>query len=61
MKVFVLIERTSIEYEGSSDEIKEVHLDKDKAIARKNYMNKYYGKCGFKEVSYFIDSHEVIE
>ena len=61
MKVFVLIERTSIEYEGSSDEIQEVHLDKDKAIARKNYMNKHYSKCGFKEVKYFIDSFDVIE
>lgn len=61
MKVFIIIERTSIEYEGSSDEIQEVHLDKDKAIKRKDYMNKNYGKCGFKEIRYFIDSFDVIE
>ena len=58
---YIITERTSIEYEGSSDSIQEVHLNKNKATERRDYLQSNYGKHGFKTIEYFIDSYNVIE
>lgn len=61
MTVHVIIKRRSIEYEGSSEEIRRIYSNLEKAIKEKNDLQKKYGKVGFEEIEYYIDSYNVIE
>lgn len=61
MKVYVITKRTSIEYEGTQEEVISVYSNAELAIKEKNYLNRTEGETGFKDVEFEVNSYNVIE